>query len=289
MNLEEIKKKLLAVTERNSGSGVRPWRPKGEHQVRLFHAPGYEEPFVERSYHYDIGDEKTILCPRCFGDECAICDLAEKFKSWKDENGVDKPEARRKEEFEIFRKLQPRTRYWTAMTEIGKESEGAKWWSITENSYKQILEICANADFNEDHAVGGSAILTDPDRAVNLTVDFKKPGERGNNKTFPETTIKPRMKFSKLEGAAKILSTLPKLDDLDPRVPSDVVAKKFKAAMAKGTDEGEVDQKVTREYGGGEKKPEQADEEPKKAASNNAEKLVGTRSVDEALNDIMNS
>jgi hypothetical protein len=293
MNLEQIKAKLAGLSEKRTG-GIRPWRPKGEHTVRLLHPPGYEDPFIERAYHYDIGNDKTILCPRCFGEDCDICETADLMKSWKDENGVDKPEARRKAEFEIFRKLQARPRYWCAMVEIGKESDGAQWWSITENSYKQVLKICTNADFNEDHPVGGSAILTDTAKGINVIVDFKKPGERGNDKTFPETTITPRMKFTKLDNAEGLLKSLPALEDLDPRVPSSEVARKFRMSYNSDVKESEVDQKAGGEYGGGSKdssaaKDADKGEQPTKAASNNGERLVGKKNVDEALSEILNS
>src|SRR5690606_32519519 len=128
------------------------------------------------------------------GDDCVICDYAAKLKNWNDENGNEKPEKTRRADFEIFKTLQVKERWYIPMVERGFESEGPKFWAFGKSIYEQMLKMCLDEEMNGDvKHEGGSKVLTDLDSAYDITVDFSqalnKDG-KGNEKPWPKTEIK---------------------------------------------------------------------------------------------------
>lgn len=288
MDLEAIKARLAGLAAGRGGSGKggglgQQWKPKDEHECRLLPYPFADEPFIEMNFHYDIGDSFPILCPRNFSDDCVICDFADDLKSWKDvKTGKDKPEAIRKADFEMFRKLQAKQRYFVWMVERGKEEEGPKYWSCSFSVYNAFLKICADQDYNDGRKDGGgAAILTSPDAGHDFHVSFQKPGEKGNNKTFHNTEIKERKKPTKLlddkKKQAELLAAVPKLESVIQKLSSkevEIVWKKFLNSGEKTA----------------ENKPGGDTTATEKYATNSAEKPpIGGRSVDDALDDLVNS
>lgn len=303
MNINELRDRLNKLNSKQGSSGDL-WKPKDEHQVRLLRAPDSDNPLREVYFHNDIGEEKPIPCPKMNdGLECKICEFADILKQWRDKDGNERPEAERKADFEIFKKIQAKARVYSPVAELNPAdgeplNDKAKWWSMTPAQAQQALEICFDGDRLEelgvakDDAEGAMRILFDENKGYNINVSFAEPGKKGNTKTFTIVTLKGRIKPSALsknpELIKKIMASIPKFESLVVKQTPEQVEKalaKFmnggSAAEAKPTNGSEKPK-----YGGSEKP--KADAKPA-AAANTGEKaaLSGTRSLDEAFGDLM--
>lgn len=292
MDLNALKARLAGLNK-----GVKKandiWKPKDKHLIRLLPYFG-EDPMISLHFHYDIGDQ-SVLCPKSnFGDECEICDFCELLRSWKDASGNDKPETERKQDWEMFKKIQPKARVFVAMVERDKEGEGAKFWGVTPNQAQQLLEVCADGDRLEavgvapDDAVNALKVLFGQ-KAFDIEVDFSKPGEKGNTKTFSQIKITAKIKatpIAKTPGdEKKIIDSIKKITDVYPKLSSEEVAKIFRKFA--GSNGGE-----SKPEGGTEKySGSKAESKPIANKANTAENAnkVGGRSIDEAFGDLVES
>jgi len=278
----EIKAQLANLNKRTS-KNTDIWKPKDKHQVRLLRNPHSSDPFETVTFHYNVGDARELLCPKQFGDECVICDFADTLKGWKDENGNDKPEAERKAQWEVFKKIQAVAKVYAPMVERlenGALSEPA-WWGMTSNQATQALKVCADKERLE-------AVGVDPDndeqaldaimgeKAFDLKVDFKKPGEKGNTKTFTVVEIEPAYKPSPLTGNkakdAELTKLIKPIREVFPKLPAS-----------------EIESALKKFIGGGmkvETKPEASDEKYRGKGAEKAEK-AGKRSVDDAFGELL--
>jgi len=277
MNLEEIKARLAALA--NGGSKKKDmWKPKDKHVIRLLPYPHGDEPFIELGFHYELGATKTLLCPKFnFGKECAVCEFADKLRSWNDEDGNAKKEAERKADFEIFKKIQVKQRYYVPMIERGHESEGPKFWSFGKTIYEILLNMCLDEEMNGAVGSTGTGVLTDVDKAFDLKIDFKNADNKdgkGNAKNFPITEVKnslsPTALLKSKKEAAELIEKVPNMNDVYPEVSSSEVKKAFMQFINSNAADPEV-KDTGKEY-----------------KSNSAEKPVeGTRSLDEAFGDLL--
>lgn len=281
MDLQAIRDRINQLNNKTKKQG-KIWKPKDEHDVRLLPQKNSDDPFIELKFHYDVSD-RPILCPTNFGNECSVCEFAEKLRSWKDDDARDKPESIRKKDFEIFRKIQAKSKYFVAMVERGKEADGPMYWGITDRVYNQLLSICANEDWNADREDGGgSQILVSPLAGHDVHVSYKKPGEKGNKTTFHNVDTEERKKPTKLmpdkKDAQKLLDAVPSIDEVYPEIPSKEVHKLFMTFVNGGA-----------APAGSKEKPDTDGSEHRTAPSNNAEKLTGKKTIDEAFEELASS
>lgn len=281
-NLAELKARLASLNRKTS-KNADVWKPKDEHDVRLVKT-GVEEPFVERAFHFNIGDARDLLCPKVnFGEECVICEYAETLKAWKDEKGRDKPEKVRKDDFELFKKIQATSKVYVPMVERmddGKSISAPAWWGLTQNQANQILEVCSDADrlrecgIDPEDADNAIDAVFSPTKGFDLHVSVKKPGEKGNTKSFYVVDIKPKYKPSPLTGNkakdAELAEQVKPLKDVFEKTSSAEVEKAFAKWLGGAAKEAKAD-------GGQEYSPKTTDK---------AEK-AGTRKVEEAFEELL--
>lgn len=293
-SIAEIRARLANLNKKTT-KNPDIWKPKDEHDVRLLRNPHSDDPLVEKAFHYNIGDAREILCPKAnFGDECVICDFAEQLKSWKDEKGRDKPEKERKADFEIFKKIQSVSKVIVPVVERITNSDGKPtgevsqpgWWPLTSNQAQQILKVCTDADRLEVCGVTPGDdenvfdVLFSPKKAFDFHVSFKKPGEKGNNKTFTMVEIEPKFKPTPLTGNpakdAELVKAIKDPDEVYPKVPASEVANALKKFIGGG-----MQVEAGSKSSGSEEK----------YASNTKEKAekAGSRPVDEAFGELLNS
>lgn len=233
MDINALKEKLQQLNRRtNKANDI--WKPKDEHEVRLVPYPHGPDPFNEVHFHYDVGDNPPIVCPKMNrGEECAICDFAELLRAWKDPEGRDKPETVRKQDFEIFKKIQAKARIFVPMVERGKEAELAKFWGVTPNQSLKMLEVCMDGDRLADLGIDSNDakraldVIFNPAKGYDLKVSFRKPGEKGNAKTFTEVVIDGRIRATPLAKdkalVEKILGSVKRIDEIYPCPSSEEV------------------------------------------------------------------
>lgn len=288
MNINELKNRLQTLNRRtNQPKDI--WKPKDEHDVRLLKNPKSDDPFQERVFHFNIGDNPSILCPKGnFEEECAICDFADSLRGWKDDKGRDKPEKLRKEDFEIFKKIQAVSKVYVPMVERaedGKTTSEPKWWGLTPNQAQAVLKVCLDADrlrecgidpVDTDRAI--EAVVAS-EKAFDLHVSFKKPGEKGNAKTFTQVDIEPKYKPSPLTGNktkdAELLGKIKPLSEVFEKVTSSEVEKALKKFVGDGAKPSKPE--------GGDEKYEGKNRKAAEKNSNEDAKKVGKRSIEEAF------
>jgi hypothetical protein len=260
-NLDAIRQKLKELGE-GKAKGFKRWKPKDEHDIRALPLGNGEEISFQIKWHYSVDAGRPMACPGTWGDDCVFCDLARSLKSWKDENGRDKPEHRRKQDWEFFKKVDAGIKHYIPMIERKSDGsvDGPFLWELTPNTFKAVLAICVDDDYNNEHKGGGGyAILTSITEGLDLHVSLKKAGEKGNTKTFDMTEIKERKRFSPVfkdtDGgearARELLARIPTENDIAKPVSTAEAEKAF--AKFKGSVSGDApaSNDAGTEYGGG--------------------------------------
>ena len=285
MNINELKSRLQSLNHKGE-KGNDVWKPKSKHDVRLLPYKHGDDPFIERYFHYEIGDAGAILCPKMnFNEDCVICDFCNKLKAWKDPEGKDKPENVKKGDWEVFKKIQPKVRIFIPMCERGKESEGPKFWGVSPTQAQTILEICTEGErlgalgIKTDDAKGAINVVFGLDKAFDLQVTSDKPGENGNTKTYNNVTIKgkitPTPFMSSKKSTDEFLAKMKNMDAVYPKMSSADVEKAFKRFIGDNSSEAKAE-------GGTEK----YEAKPAANTKENAAK-VGGRSIDDAFGDML--
>lgn len=286
MDINQLKDKLNKLNGKAKQNDI--WKPKDEHEIRFVPQPGGKDPIVEAWFHYDIGDVRSVLCPKLnHGDHCPICEFADMLKSWKDpKTGEDKPESERRADFEIFKKIQPKPQYFAAIIERGKESEGTKWIKLTTSQLRdQLLPLCADGDrlaelnISKDDSRRHLDILFSVDKAYDVAVSYAKVGQKGNNKSFPITTFKGKIKTSALTmnkiDANKIISSVKPFSEVYPKQSSSEV----EHILEKFVNTPKEDEPVKSNDAGVQYN------KPQKNSTEDA-KTVGKKSLEEAFDDL---
>lgn len=276
----------LASLNRRTNKNPDVWKPKDEHNVRLLRNPHNDDPFAQVTFHFNVGDARELLCPKQFGDECVICDFADVLKAFKDEKGKEKAKDRKQAEWEVFKKIQAQTKVYAPMVERQEDGSLSQpaWWGMTGPQSQQALKVCADADRlracgldpkDDEKALDALFSTT---KAFDLHVSYKKPGEKGNNKTFTMIEIEPKYSPTPLTGDktkdAQLLGAIKPITEVFPKLP----ASEVKSALEKFIGGG---MKIE---GGNEQKP--AEEKYPAKSGEKAEK-AGTRDVEEAFGDLL--
>ncbi len=279
MNINALKARLQTLNTRsNKPNDI--WKPKDEHEVRCVPYPHGGDPMIDLHFHYEIGDNTTILCPKAnFGKDCAVCDFCDVLKAWKGPDGQDKKEADRKADFEIFKKIQAKARVFVPVVVRGEEANGAKFWGVTPKQADQILEVCTDGDrlselgIDQSDAEKALNVIFAPDKAYDLKVSFKKAGEKGNTTSYSNVEIKGKIKPVPLAKTKKeadaLLTSVKNIREVFPEMSSAEV------------------QKLMDKWTGGLQKEASTDAPQEKYETKSKEKAaVGGRSIDDAFGDL---
>ena len=235
LNLEAMRAKLETSKNGNhSSKNDTRWRPEqGDQTIRILPTKD-GDPFKEFQFHYNVGKNPGILCPkRNFNEECPICDFASKL--WKE--GVTNNDDVAKRE---AKKLFVRKRYFSPILVRGRESEGVKIWSYGKQAYETILGYVCDPDYGD---------ITDIEAGTDVVLNYNIPGTPGS---FPKTILKPRRRPSILcdddvADCEAILEAIPDIgSQFERKTTADVQAILNEALSADGS-EGNTSE--TQKYG----------------------------------------
>ncbi len=206
LDLQKMREKLEA--SRNGGQKKEnntKWRPQeGDQTIRILPTED-GDPFKEFHFHYNVGKNPGILCPkRNHGEDCPICEFASSL--WR--QGVDNNDDTAKRE---AKKLFSRKRYFSPILVRGEESKGVRIWSYGKTAYESLLGYVLDPDYGD---------ITHPETGTDLVLNYSIPGTPGS---FPKTALKARRRPSILcdEGVAdcdELISSIPEVDTLFQRV-----------------------------------------------------------------------
>ena len=196
IDLDAIRKKLNQLSGQSSKKNST-WRPTEgeEHTVRLLSFPDNEgQPFKERWFYYNIGNNPGLLCPYQFNKPDPIQELINKLR---DEGS--------KESYELAKKLYPKMRCYAPVVVRGEEDRGVRIWSFGKMVYQSLLNIMLDEDYGD---------ITDPLSGRDIKVVCTKPPGR----QWATTEVRPRGKSSKLTEnttqSEQLIGSIPSLDDL---------------------------------------------------------------------------
>ena len=196
IDLDAIRRKLNQLSGQNTKKNSM-WRPvEGEeHTVRILSFPDNDgQPFKERWFYYNIGNNPGLLAPYQFGKEDPIQELINKLR----DDGS-------KESYELAKKLYPKMRCYAPVVVRGEEDKGVMLWSFGKMVYQSLLNIMLDEDYGD---------ITDPlDGRDVKVICTKAPG-----RMWASTEVRPRGKSSKLteksSDVKKMVESIPSLDDL---------------------------------------------------------------------------
>ena len=196
IDLDAIRRKLNQLSGQNTKKNSM-WRPvEGEeHTVRILSFPDNDgQPFKERWFYYNIGNNPGLLAPYQFGKEDPIQELINKLR----DDGS-------KESYELAKKLYPKMRCYAPVVVRGEEDKGVMLWSFGKMVYQSLLNIMLDEDYGD---------ITDPLEGRDVKVICTKaPG-----RMWASTEVRPRGKSSKLTEKSsevkKMVESIPSLDDL---------------------------------------------------------------------------
>ncbi|MHA2045174.1 MAG: hypothetical protein ACW99G_10285 [Candidatus Thorarchaeota archaeon] len=253
------------------------WKPKDKHEIRCLPYPHGDEPIVELGFHYNLGATRSLLCPKHnYGKECAVCDFCDKLRSWNDVDGTEKPVDLRQADFEIFKNIQLKERWYIPMIDRADETPNPLFYAFSKTIFEKFLNMCLNEEMHEIAGTTGTDVLTSTESAFDLTIDFKKPNnedKKGNTKTFPVTDVDKKMRPSKLAKTKKeveeILAKIPNIGDVYPEVSSAEAERVFMEFV---------------NAGGGE--PDVKDSGVEYKANTAEAPVVGGQSIDDAFADL---
>jgi hypothetical protein len=196
IDLDAIRKKLGQLSGNSSRKNVM-WRPQeGEEvTVRLLSFPDNDgQPFKERWFYYNIGNNPGMLAPYQFGSPDPIQELITKLR---DDSS--------KESYELAKKLYPKMRCYAPVVVRGEEDKGVQLWAFGKMVYQSLLNIMLDEDYGD---------ITDPTQGRDVKVICTKtPG-----RMWASTEVRPRGKSSKLSEATSTakgwLDSIPNIDDI---------------------------------------------------------------------------
>ncbi len=196
IDLDAIRNKLNQLSGNNSRRNTM-WRPQEgeEHTVRLLSFPDNDgQPFQERWFYYNIGNNPGLLAPYQFGQPDPIQELINKLR----DDGS-------KESYELAKKLYPKMRSYAPVVVRGEEDKGVRLWSFGKTVYQSLLNIMLDEDYGD---------ITDPLEGRDVKVVCTKPPGR----MWATTEVRPRGKGSKLadktQTSKEWLEAIPNLDEM---------------------------------------------------------------------------
>ena len=196
IDLDAIRNKLNQLSGQNTKRNTN-WRPQEgeEHNVRVLSFPDNDgQPFKERWFYYNIGNNPGLLAPYQFGKPDPIQELITKLR----DDGS-------KESYELAKKLYPKMRVYAPVVVRGEEDRGVRIWAFGKTVYQTLLNIMLDEDYGD---------ITDPKTGRDVKVVCTKPPGR----MWATTEVRPRGKQTQLcenTGTAKEwLNAIPDLEDM---------------------------------------------------------------------------
>ncbi|MDB4337645.1 hypothetical protein OAA09_01345 [bacterium] len=196
IDLEAIRKKLGQLSGNNSKRNTM-WRPQEgeEHTVRLLSFQDNDgQPFQERYFYYNIGNNPGLLAPYQFKKPDPIQELITKLR----DDGS-------KESYELAKKLYPKMRTYAPVIVRGEEDKGVRLWAFGKTVYQSLLNIMLDEDYGD---------ITDPQEGRDVKVVCNKPPGR----MWAMTEVRPRGKGTALSTdsnqATEWIRSIPNLDDM---------------------------------------------------------------------------
>ena len=228
IDMNKMKKKLNKLNNKG-GNGARYFKMEigNTYELRILPTPD-GDPFKQFFVHYRVGESAPFLSPKKnFNEDDALDRFVRKLY---DEGS--------EESRNMARELSAKARFFSPVIVRGHEEDGPKVWSYSKTVYQELLKTVLDPDFGD---------ITDPNAGFDLKVTYDKNA----GKIYPETTVRPRPKASKLSKdenqVEEWLANLPDIDAMQSRKsPAEVQEILDAFLMSDGVDPEEMASEATR-------------------------------------------
>lgn len=162
MDLNSVKQRLASFESKKGQKYEKIdyskvfWRPKsGKHIIRIVPSKfDTNNPFKEVLFHYGFA-KYPIVSLSNFGEKDPIVEFAAGLRKSKD-----------KEDWELAKKVSPKTRIFAPVIVRGEEHMGVRLWEFGWTVYKQLLSIADDEDYGDYTDVNAGRDFT-----INATLD----------------------------------------------------------------------------------------------------------------------
>lgn len=163
------------------------WKPTvGKSVVRILPSKfDKQNPFREVQLHYGF-KPFPILALTNWGEKDPIDEFSKQLRK-----------SSNKEDWELAKKVSPKTRYFAPVIVRGEEDKGARLWEFGKLNYEILLGIGADEDYGD---------FTDISSGFDMTVEGTE--KMSFNKKTIECTIRPKPKTSVITDNATLLESL---------------------------------------------------------------------------------
>ena len=187
MDLNAIKSKLTALQTQRQGGGQKRdmsliiWKPTvGKHSVRIVPSVlDKSNPFKEVRVHYGIGN-RTMIALENFGEKDPIVEFAKQLRQSSD-----------KENWQLAKKLEAKTRVFAPVIVRGEEEKGVRLWEFGKQVYQELLSIADDPDVGD---------YTDPIQGRDITVETTDAATNGTG--YNQSKVRVRTKTTPLSDEA---------------------------------------------------------------------------------------
>ena len=190
MDLNLLKQKLNTLQNKSTGNSTKKdyslifWRPTvGKQQIRIVpNAYDPTNPFTELKFYYGITN-KTMISPLNFGEKDPIALFAGKLR-----------EEYSKENYELAKKLSPKTRIFVPVVVRGEEDKGVRLWQFGRQVYEELLSLAMDEEIGD---------YTDVVTGRDLTIETVGPESTGT--PYNKSSVRVRLKESPLSEDAALV------------------------------------------------------------------------------------
>ncbi len=166
------------------------------------------EPFVELWFHYGVGGNFGILCPKhnVGSNPCAICDNVSDLFNSKDEDNIN-----------MAKRIRAQMRAYAVMVDRADPTLTPKFWGFSKTNYIKLVEYLQDDDYEKP---------LDPVRGNDVIVSTVKV----EGKSYPNTEVKMRPRTSPLGSSGeieKVLANIPRIEEVFKPLSNAEIAQKL--------------------------------------------------------------
>ena len=219
IDLDKMRAKYQALTNKGGSSDDRFWKPEEGTQVIRIVAPEDGDPFRDYMYHYRLGAEgkTTFISPRSFGQKDPIAEFGNQL--WNE--GTD-------ESKEMARKFFPKMRVFAPVVVRGEEEKGIRIWGFSKTTYERLLNIVLDPEYGD---------VTDVHSGTDIRLDYgKKSGQM-----YASTELRPNRRTSALAKTEaeidNLMSTMPNFSEIFKETTTDEANELLGQTLSGATDD----------------------------------------------------
>lgn len=203
MDFKERLRKKLDELKNPKLKQRRTWSPPKDGSsanIRLLAYPyssdPQAEPFVELWFHYGVGGNFGILCPKHNpggSGKCVICETVNDLYNSKDEDNAN-----------TAKRIRAQMRAYAVVVDRADSTLTPKFWGFSKTNYIKLMEYLQDDDYESP---------LDPLRGNDVVVSTVK----AEGKSFPNVEVKMRPRTSALgteEEIKKVLANIPRIEEV---------------------------------------------------------------------------